>query len=115
LVPADADALAELEAAHLFAEADDGADHLMAGNEGVACVAPFVVDHRLIGVADATVLNGHLHLLGSQRPRVVAVALQWCAGRGSGPAGEGSEFGAAAHGGLRSEGRISSLAAALDQ
>ena len=92
LVPADAHALAEPEAAHLFAEADDSAHHLMAGDEGVAGVAPFVVDHRLVGMADAAVLHRHLDLFGSQRARVVAVRLQGLAGGCSGPAAEGGGF-----------------------
>ena len=62
LVPADADALAELEAARLLADADDGADYLVARDEGIAGVAPLVVDHRLVGMADAAVLHGHLDL-----------------------------------------------------
>src|SRR5690606_5133641 len=98
LVPADADPLAEAQAAHLRAEADDGADHFMAGDEGVAGVAPFVVDHRLVGVADAAVLHRHFHFLGAQRARIVAVLFErgaWC---GGGPAGEALDDGFAAHG-----------------
>ncbi|MNF34021.1 hypothetical protein D3C84_148550 [compost metagenome] len=93
LVPADPDPLAEFEAAHLLAEADDAADHLVAGDERVAGVAPFVVDHRLVGVADAAVFHGHLDLFAAQRAGVIAVRFEGRAGRLGGPAGEGVEYG----------------------
>ena len=76
LVPADADALAELEAARLLTEAHDGADHFMARDKGVARIAPFVVDHRLVGVADAAVFHGHFDVFGTQRARVIAVLVR---------------------------------------
>src|SRR5690606_27339349 len=97
LVPADADPLAELEAAYAVADANDAADHFMAGNERIARVAPFVVDHRLVGVADAAVLHRYFHFFGTERAGIVAVGLQRRAWRGGGPAGEGVEDGFAAH------------------
>src|SRR5690606_15683499 len=76
LVPADADTLTDLEAAHAVADPDDAADDLMAGDERVAGVAPLVVDHRLVGMADAAVFHRDLYLFGAKRAWVVAVLLE---------------------------------------
>ncbi|MNE59462.1 hypothetical protein D3C80_1545560 [compost metagenome] len=93
LVPADPDPLADFQAAHLLAEAHDAANHLVAGDERVAGVAPFVVDHRLVGVADAAVFDCHFDLFAAQRAGVIAVRFEGRAGRLGGPAGEAVEYG----------------------
>lgn len=97
LVPADADALAEFEAAHLRAHAHDFANHLVARHERVAADAPIVIDQRLIGMAHTAVFHGDLNVLFAQGAGIVAVALQRGAGGGGGPAVESCRF-AVAHG-----------------
>ena len=54
---ADGRDAAHLELADCAANGRDAADDLMAGNERIDRLAPFVADHVQIGVADAAVEN----------------------------------------------------------
>ncbi|MNZ88335.1 hypothetical protein D3C78_1072240 [compost metagenome] len=98
LVPTDAHPLPHFQTANLVAQAHDTADHLVARDERVVADAPIVVDQRLVGVADAAVFHGDFYLIVAQRTGVVAVAFQWRARCGGGPAGKGGEFAGVAHG-----------------
>ncbi|MNG07306.1 hypothetical protein D3C84_906010 [compost metagenome] len=98
LVPANADPLPDFQAAHLCASPYHATDHFVSGDERVSADPPIVVDQRLVGMADAAIFHGNLHFITAQRTRIVAEALQWRAGCRGGPAGEGFEFAAVAHG-----------------
>ena len=65
--PPKADAIADFDAFHLRAGGDDFADHFVAGNEWIGALAPLVVDHRKVGVADAAVAYCDLDLLLAER------------------------------------------------
>lgn len=65
-LPADADALTDDGTMHGGAEGGDGADDLVAGDEGEAGDAPVVVDQVNVGVADAAVGDADLDVIGAQ-------------------------------------------------
>jgi len=71
--PADADLLADLQPFILrrAAQRRHAANHLMAGNQRIARHAPFVVDHRQVGVADAAVFNLYFDILRQEFACVV--------------------------------------------
>ena len=60
--PADAHMLTQVQALGMGAQCADRADDLMAGNEWIAGVAPFIANHRQIRVTDPAVLDGDLDL-----------------------------------------------------
>ena len=74
--PAEADALADLEALGVRTQRNDLADDLMPGDDGVARDAPFVVEHRHVGVTKPARLNRDLDVVSGQRARVIAVRLE---------------------------------------
>ncbi len=70
-LPAEADALAELERADFAAESRNCADDLVTGDEGILADAPIVGDEVKIAVADAAVGDGDLDLVRAELARVV--------------------------------------------
>lgn len=75
--PADADALSHLEPPRFGAERDDAADDFMAGRDGIRRNAPFIVDDRQIGMADAAVVDRNLDLLRLQRTGIEFKGLEF--------------------------------------
>src|SRR5688572_30797242 len=73
-VPADADALPDLQAFRLRTHRDHASDRFMSGHEGVRSETPFVVEHRQVGMADAAVFDLDLDLLGAER---TGIELEW--------------------------------------
>src|SRR5271166_3986478 len=65
-IPAKTHPLADLGSRDLVADSADRADDFVAGHERVRGHAPVVGQHRQIGMADTTILNGDLDLIGSQ-------------------------------------------------
>ncbi len=98
LEPANAHPLSHFEAAYLWAHANNTADHLVTGDKRVVADTPFVIDHRLVGMADAAILHGDFYLIASQWAGIIAIAFQWSACCRCGPAGECREFSAVTHG-----------------
>src|SRR5215831_12121124 len=66
--PADPDALPDLEPLCRRSDLDHAADGLVALHGRELREPPVVVEHREVGVAQAAVLDLHLHLLGPERP-----------------------------------------------
>ena len=64
--PAHADALADFQIFYLRTGGDNRADNFVARHERIRGEAPFVIEHRQIGVADAAVVDGDLDLFGIQ-------------------------------------------------
>jgi hypothetical protein len=64
--PAEPDSLAALEPFGFIAESDHRTDYFMTGYEWVRRPAPFVVEHRKIGVAKAAVRDLDLDFLGAE-------------------------------------------------
>src|SRR5580698_3218956 len=80
-LPAEAHALAHLVRLDLAADGGDGANNLMAGNEGKLADAPVVGDEVNVTVADAAVGNGDLYLLRTELTGIVAIGEQFCSSR----------------------------------
>jgi hypothetical protein len=78
--PSDANPLPHLEAVDVFSERDHRADRFMSGHERELGHAPFVVEHRKIGMADAAVRDFDFHLVLSQLARIKFKRLQWTFG-----------------------------------
>ena len=68
--PADANALADLKAYGFFAKGNDCADSFMAWHEGECGHAPFVIEHREIGMTYSAVADLNLYFLGSEFTRI---------------------------------------------
>src|ERR1700757_390776 len=75
--PTETDSLPNLKSFRFFTKRDNGTDDFMAGNKGVLGQTPLVVEHRKVGVADATVRNRNFNFLGSQFTRIEAERFQW--------------------------------------
>ena len=71
-MPAEADALADLERLDLGAHGRDLADDLVAGDEGILADAPIVGDQVQIAVADAAVGDGDFDFVRAELAWVVA-------------------------------------------
>src|SRR5262249_7476691 len=67
-IPADADALPDLEPFGGRSDRDHAADGLVAQDSRELREPPVVVEHGDVGVAQAAVLDLHLHLLGPEPP-----------------------------------------------
>jgi hypothetical protein len=69
-IPADADALADLEALGVRTERGDPADHLVAKDRGVLRNAPLVVQNGDVGVTQAAVLDRDFDILRAERSEI---------------------------------------------
>ena len=69
-VPADADALADLESLGVRTDGRDPTDDLVAENRGVLRDAPLVVQDGEVGVTQAAVLDGDFDVLGPERAEI---------------------------------------------
>jgi len=74
--PADANALADLEALSLFAKGNDCADSFMARYEGKCGHAPFVIEHGEVGMTYSAVADLNLYFLGSEFTQIEAERLK---------------------------------------
>ncbi len=66
-VPAEADAITDVEVLHARPDGADAAGHLMARNQGVIGHAPVVLEHAEIAVADATMFNIDVNFIITDR------------------------------------------------
>ena len=82
--PAETDPLPDLQPFGFIAEGNDRADYFMTGYERVLGAAPFVVEHRKIGVAEAAVRDLDLNFLGAEFTGIEAERFQWSFRRGRG-------------------------------
>src|SRR5271157_3927827 len=74
---ADGGEVAFLEFAHLRADSRDSTGNLVAGNDGVSCVGPFVARRVQVRVTDAAKQNFDLHVL---RAGIATFEGKWLAG-----------------------------------
>ena len=72
----DPDPLADAEPIDLGPGGGDDADRLVPRHQRVLGEAVVVVDHGRVGVANPAVGNPNIHLLGTERPRVVLERLE---------------------------------------
>ena len=70
--PADANALADLEALSFFAKGNDCSDSFMARHERKCGPAPFVIEHGEVGMTYSAVADLNLYFLGAEFPRIEA-------------------------------------------
>jgi hypothetical protein len=70
-LPAQSDALADLEFRDFIPFGRHSPDDLMARHERVLRHAPFIIDHRQIAVTDPAMGHRNLHLIPPQHPRFV--------------------------------------------
>src|ERR1700722_1487596 len=80
-VPANAHALTELESLGIRAQGRDPTDGFVAKDRGVLRNAPLIVQDREIGVAQATVFDSDLNLLGPERSEINIFERQGLFGR----------------------------------
>ncbi|VTP80715.1 Uncharacterised protein [Leclercia adecarboxylata] len=78
--PADAHALTNLQPFILgsTAQSNHAANHFVSGNQWVLRKAPFVIDHRQIGMADPAVIDLDFNVFCFQLARIVFVQLKFC-------------------------------------
>ena len=69
-IPADADALSDLESFGIRTDGRDPADDLVAENRGVLRNAPLVVQDGEIGVAQTAVFDRNFNILGPERSEI---------------------------------------------
>jgi hypothetical protein len=69
-VPADPDALSNLESLGIRTHGGDSTDDFVAENRGVLRNAPLVVQDGKIGVTQAAMLDGDFNLLGAERSEI---------------------------------------------
>src|SRR5262249_49180111 len=74
--PAKANPLTELESFCGFTQRDNCSHHFVSRHKRVLRHAPFVVEHREVGVAKATMRHFNLDFLGAKRTRVETKKLQ---------------------------------------
>ena len=72
----DPNPLADAEPIDLGPDGGDDADCLVPGHQRVLSEAVVVVDHGRVGVANPAVGDPNIHLLGTERPRVVVERLE---------------------------------------
>lgn len=77
--PAKPDALPDAQALHIVADGGDGADDFVPRHERIGTLAPLIVDHRKVRVAETAMTHGDLNLLGAERAGIEIETLQWCA------------------------------------
>jgi hypothetical protein len=82
--PADADLIANAHSLRARCDCDDSPDDFVAGHEWEPGVAPVVVDHRQVGVANAAMLDRDFDPLLRERARLELDGLEGRAGRCSG-------------------------------
>ena len=64
--PAEPDSLTDFQALRRRAEGTDSSDDFMSQDRGIIRHAPVVVEHRNVGMAQAAVFDGNLHVLGAE-------------------------------------------------
>lgn len=70
--PAEPDALTDFQALRFVAQPCYRAGDLMAWNKGIGRHPPFIIQHREVGVAEATMTYFDFDLFGTERARVKA-------------------------------------------
>ena len=68
--PADANALADLEALNFFTKGNHRAGCFMPRNERKCGHAPFVIEHGDVGMTYSAVADLNFYFLGSEFPRI---------------------------------------------
>src|SRR4051812_48602914 len=78
--PAKAYALSNFEPFRRSAQCNNGPGHFVAGHEGVLRHAPFIIEHRKVGVAEAAVRDLYLNFFGPDFTGIEAESLKRSAG-----------------------------------